>query len=65
MTGNLDEVVIENIAKLNQAYEAIVKRKDSILKSIAEQNGLTPELNSKITASFDLYNGSGRPLPAV
>jgi uncharacterized protein len=54
MTGNLDEVVIENIAKLNQAYEAIVKRRDSILKSIAEQNGLTPELNSKITASFDL-----------
>jgi uncharacterized protein len=54
MTGNLDEVVIENIAKLNQAYEAIVKRKDSILKSIAEQNGLAPELNSKITASFDL-----------
>ena len=54
MTGNLDEVVIEQIAKLSQAYDAITKRKDAILKSIAEQNALTPELNQKITASFDL-----------
>ena len=53
-TGNLDEVVIEQIAKLSQAYDAIVKRKDAILKSIDEQNALTPELNQKITASFDL-----------
>ncbi|TRW22163.1 RNA-binding transcriptional accessory protein [Flavobacterium zepuense] len=54
MTGNLDEVVIEQIAKLSQAYDAITKRKDAILKSIAEQNALRPELNQKITASFDL-----------
>jgi uncharacterized protein len=53
-TGNLDEVVIEQIAKLNQAYEAIVKRKDAILKSINEQKALTPELQNKIAASFDL-----------
>lgn len=53
-TGNLDEVVIEQIAKLSQAYDAIVKRKDAILKSIDEQNALTSELNQKITASFDL-----------
>lgn len=53
-TGNLDEVVIEQIAKLNQAYDAIVKRKDAILKSINEQKALTPELQSKIAASFDL-----------
>ncbi|MCW4470362.1 RNA-binding transcriptional accessory protein [Flavobacterium sp. MFBS3-15] len=54
MTGNLDEVVIEQIAKLSQAYEAIVKRKEAILKSIAEQDALTKELEQKITASFDL-----------
>jgi len=54
MTGNLDEVVIEQIAKASEAYNAIVKRKDAILKSIGEQNALTPELNQKITASFDL-----------
>lgn len=53
-TGNLDEVVIEQIAKLSQAYEAIVKRKDAILKSITEQNALTPELQQKIAASFDM-----------
>jgi uncharacterized protein len=32
MTGNLDEVIIENIAKYSQAYDAIVKRKDAIIK---------------------------------
>ena len=53
-TGNLDEVVIEQISKLNQAYEAIVKRKEAILKSIEEQNGLTPDLKQKIDASFDM-----------
>lgn len=53
-TGNLDEVVIEQIAKLNQAYEAIIKRKEAIIKSIEEQNALTPELQDKINSSFDL-----------
>ena len=53
-TGNLDEVVIEQIFKLNQAYDAIVKRKDAILKSISEQNALTPDLQQKITSSFDM-----------
>lgn len=53
-TGNLDEVVIEQIAKLNAAFEAIIKRKEAILKSIAEQDALTPELKQKITNSFDL-----------
>lgn len=53
-TGNLDEVQIENIAKLSKQYEEIVKRKDSILKSIEEQNALSPELKSKIENSFDL-----------
>lgn len=53
-TGNLDEVIIEQISKLNQAYEAIIKRKEAITKSITEQNALTAELQQKITASFDL-----------
>ncbi len=53
-TGNLDEVFIEQIAKLNAAYDAIVKRKDAILKSIAEQHALSPELSKKINDSFDL-----------
>lgn len=53
-TGNLDEVQIEQIAKLNKQFDEIVKRKESILKAIEEQNALTPELKSKIEASFDL-----------
>ena len=53
-TGNLDEVFIEQIAKLKKEYEVIVKRKEAILKSIEEQKALTPELNKKIAESFDL-----------
>ena len=53
-TGNLDEVQIELIAKLQKEYEVIVKRKEAILKSIEEQNVLTPELEQKIQQSFDL-----------
>ena len=53
-TGNLDEVQIEQIAKLQKDYEVIVKRKEAILKSIAEQDALTPELGKKIQQSFDL-----------
>jgi protein Tex len=53
-TGNLDEVFIEQIAKLNKEYDVIVKRKEAILKSIEEQKSLTPELNKKIQDSFDL-----------
>jgi uncharacterized protein len=53
-TGNLDEVQIETISKLNKQFIEIVKRKESILKSIEEQNALSPELKSKIESSFDL-----------
>ena len=53
-TGNLDEVFIEQIAKFQKEYEIIVKRKETILKSIQEQKGLTPELNKKIQESYDL-----------
>jgi len=53
-TGNLDEVQIEAISKLKKQYDEIIKRKESILKSIEEQNALSPELKSKIENSFDL-----------
>ncbi|PWA06945.1 Tex family protein [Flavobacterium psychrotolerans] len=53
-TGNLDEVQIEQIAKLQKDYEVIVKRKEAILKSIEEQKALSQELNEKIQGSFDL-----------
>ena len=53
-TGNLDEVQIEAISKLNKQFDEIIKRKESILKAIEEQNALSPELKSKIENSFDL-----------
>jgi uncharacterized protein len=62
-TGNLDEVQIENIAKLSKQYDDIVKRKDSILKTIDEQGQLTSELKSKIQNSFDLQEVEDLYLP--
>jgi protein Tex len=53
-TGNLDEVQIEAISKLNKQFDEITKRKESILKAIEEQKALSPELKSKIENSFDL-----------
>ena len=62
-TGNLDEVEIEHIAKLSKQFEEIVKRKDSILKTIEEQGQLTSELKSKIQNSFDLQEIEDLYLP--
>ncbi|GGP01169.1 RNA-binding protein [Cloacibacterium rupense] len=62
-TGNLDEVAIEQIYKLNKIFDEIVKRKESILKSIEEQNALTPELSQKINQSFDLQEIEDLYLP--
>ena len=62
-TGNLDEVVIETIAKLSKQYGEIVKRKESILKTIDEQGQLTPELKKKIQESFDLQEIEDLYLP--
>lgn len=53
-TGNLDETVIEQIAKLSKQFDDINKRKESILKSIEEQGQLTSDLKTKIENSFDL-----------
>ncbi|MDR7695061.1 RNA-binding transcriptional accessory protein [Riemerella anatipestifer] len=62
-TGNLDEVAIEQIQKLQKQYEEVVKRKESILKSIEEQNSLTPELQQKIEQSFSLQELEDLYLP--
>jgi uncharacterized protein len=62
-TGNLDEVVIEQIAKAQKEYDSIVKRKEAILKSIEEQQALTPELEKKIQSSYDLQELEDYYLP--
>ncbi len=53
-TGGLDEVQIEQIFKLKKHYEEIIKRKESILKSVADQKLLTDEFKQKLEKSFDL-----------
>jgi len=53
-TGNLDEVQVEQIDKFKRQYDEIIKRKESILKSIEEQGKLTPDLKEKIEKSFDI-----------
>ena len=63
MTGNLDEVQIEGIFKLNKQFEELIKRKESILKSIEEQNSLTSDLKQRIEQSFDLQELEDLYLP--
>ncbi len=62
-TGNLDEIQIEQIAKISKQFDEIVKRKESILKSIEEQNALTPELRQRIEESFDIQELEDLYLP--
>ncbi len=53
VTGGLDEVKIANIKELNEKYTELEKRKEYVLKSISEQEKLTPELEKKITDCWD------------
>ena len=62
-TGNLGEVEIEQIQKLSKNFDEIQKRKESVLKSIEEQEKLTPELRAKIEQSFDLQEIEDMYLP--
>ncbi len=62
-TGNLDEVQVETIAKLSKQFDEIIKRKESVLKSIEEQGQLSAELKSKIEKSFDLHEIEDLYLP--
>lgn len=62
-TGNLGEVKIEQIQKLSKNFDEIQKRKESVLKSIEEQEKLTPELRAKIEQSFDLQEVEDLYLP--
>jgi len=62
-TGNLDEVQIEQIAKISRQFEDMVKRKEAILKSVEEQGALSPELRQRIEASFDMQEIEDLYLP--
>ena len=53
LTGELDEVQIGEIEKLNQSFNDLVKRKSYILSVIEEKGQLSDELRLKIDKSFD------------
>jgi len=52
-TGSLDEVQIEAIMEAKEKMEEILKRKETILKTIQELNLLTPDLQKRIEDCFD------------
>ena len=53
-TGGLDEVQVANIKNEYNKYSELTKRKDFILKSISDQDMLSPELEDKIVNCWDL-----------
>ncbi|MBF1581207.1 Tex family protein [Prevotella sp.] len=52
-TGGLDEVQITDISELYDRLKELGKRKETILKTIREQEKLTPELEARIRACMD------------
>jgi uncharacterized protein len=53
-TGNLDETEIANIKEQHERLEELEKRRETILKTIDEQEKLTPELKKKINEAQTL-----------
>ncbi len=51
MTGSLDEVAVAAIRDRSQQLADLDKRREAILKSIKEQEKLTPELEKEINAA--------------
>jgi len=54
MTGGLDEVEILDISTLSQKFDELQTRKVSILKSINEQDKLSPVLEAQIETCLDI-----------
>ena len=54
MTGSADEVVVTNVRDRYEQLQELEKRREAILKSIEEQEKMTPELEKKIRAALTL-----------
>lgn len=52
-TGNLNEIQITQISEQYERLKEVQKRKETILKSIREQEKLTPELQKRIEDCWD------------
>jgi len=53
LTGSLDEVQVELIKDEKERMEELLKRRETILKTIEEQDLLTPELKKRIADCYD------------
>ena len=53
MTGSLDEVEVGKIKEALQKLDELVKRKETILKTIKDQDSLSPALKNKIDECWD------------
>ncbi len=63
MTGSLDEVQITTIRDRFQQLEELNKRREAILKSIDEQEKLTPEIKKQIDAAMTMVELEDLYLP--
>ena len=54
MTGSLDEVKLMNIKEEYERLKELDKRRESVIKSIEEQEKMTPELREKIDSSLTM-----------
>lgn len=52
-TGSLDEVQVEAVRAEKERMEELLKRKETIVKTIQEQDLLSPELRKRIEECFD------------
>ena len=63
MTNTMNEEVVAAIQKRLEQLEELEKRKESVLKSIAEQDKLTPELEANIQKATTLQDVEDLYLP--
>lgn len=54
MTGSMDEVQVATVKERYEKLQEIAKRKETMLKTIADQGALSPELQRQIDTSWDL-----------
>ena len=53
-TGNMDEVQIDRVKKEAARFEELVKRKEAVLRSLKEQEKLTPQLEKAVQEASTL-----------
>ncbi len=63
VTGNLDEVQVAEVKHYFSVFAELDKRKESVLKTISEQEKLTPELENKISKCVEIQDLEDLYLP--